>query len=368
MTIRLNRRAFMAATSSAVVAPTLISCAGRAYAQRAGELRIVSLGGGFGKAVTEAYLKPFQAETGIKVVPITQDLDVAQVGLMVQSKNVLVDVGLSNQASALTLAASGHLEEVDYSIYSKDELSAVESYSKHKNAFSSYIYSTNMVYNTKKYPTGKPRPTTWAEYWDVAKFPGSRALHTGEFGSEGPWEEALLANGVSKDALYPIDIDRAFASLDRIKPHVRKWWTNGSEVLQIMRDNVADIVQSYDGRALSLVDAGEPLEINRNQAKLTWDYWYILKGSPNAGNAQKFIEFTSRPGPQAEFARLYAQAPSNRNAYKLLTETVAKKLATYPDYLAGSFPLNVSWYNEVGKDGLSNRQRLAQRWNEWILR
>lgn len=38
--------------------------------------------------------------------------------------------------------------------------------------------------------------------------------------------------GVPADRLYPMDIDRIFASLDKIKPHIRKWWGTGSEIQQ----------------------------------------------------------------------------------------------------------------------------------------
>ncbi|RZM88071.1 ABC transporter, partial [Bradyrhizobium genosp. SA-3] len=220
----------------------------------------------------------------------------------------------------------------------------IADYCKHPYGFGSQIYSLNMVYNTKKFPADKPRPTSWTEFWDVEKFPGVRALPSGQYGFPAPWEEALLASGVAKDALYPMDIDRVFASLDKIKPHVRKWWTGGAEILQIMRDGVADIALSYDGRALTLIDQGDPIEINRNQAKLTWDYWIIPKGSPNAQNAQKFIEFVGRADRQAAFAQLFPLAPSNRKAYELIPEKVARKLATYPDYMASSFPVNGKWY------------------------
>jgi putative spermidine/putrescine transport system substrate-binding protein len=169
------------------------------------------------------------------------------------------------------------------------------------------------------------------------------------------------------DKLYPLDIDRVFASLDKIKPHIRKWWTGGSEILQIMRDNVADVVQSYDGRALSLIDEGSPIEINRNQAKLTTDYWVIPKGSSNAQNAQKFLEITGRADRQAAFAELIAQAPTNKNAFKTIPDDVARKLASHPDYAASSFALEAKWYAEVGPEGRPNKDRLVERWNEWIL-
>ena len=324
-------------------------------------------GGDWGKANIDAYVKPFEAETGIKVTPITDQIEMAQVELMATTGNVTVDVININQGAALPAAAKGYLEPIDYSIFKKDEVDGIIDFAKQPFGIAALIYSYVMVYNTEKFPADKPRPANWAEYWEVEKFPGVRLLQSGQFGSEGPWEEALLADGVTADKLYPMDIDRIFASLDKIKPHVRKWWATGSEIQQMMHDQVADIMNSYDGRAGLLIDQGAPIEINRNQAKLNWDYWAIPKGSPNAANAQKFIEFATRADRQAAFAQLIPYGPSNLNAYKLMPEEVGRRLASHPDYMASSIPMNMEWYGEMGPDGLSNAERLVQRWNEWIL-
>ncbi|WP_457813834.1 ABC transporter substrate-binding protein (plasmid) [Sinorhizobium meliloti] len=366
MSILINRRHFMQVTSSLVAVGALSSTASDARAASAGELKVNMSGGNWGDAVMEAYVKPFEAETGVKVIPVVADFSSTQIAMMVDTKNVSTDVVNLGQTNVDPLTAKGYLEEIDYSIWKKEELEAVAEYAKHPNGFASYVYSMNMAWNTKKFPSGKSRPTTWAEFWDVEKFPGVRSLTTGD-GGVGPWEEALLADGVPMDKLYPLDIDRVFASLDKIKPHIRKWWTSGSEVLQIMRDNIADVVQAYDGRIISLVDEGGPIEINRNQAKLMTDYWCIPKGSPNSQNAQKFVELTGRADRQAAFAKLIKQGPTNKNAYNTIPDDVARKLASHPEYTASSFPLNAKWYVEVGPDGKSNKERFAQRWNEWIL-
>lgn len=49
----------------------LLSTANQASAQSLGELRVLIGGGDVGTANIEAYVKPLQAETGIKVTPIT---------------------------------------------------------------------------------------------------------------------------------------------------------------------------------------------------------------------------------------------------------------------------------------------------------
>ncbi|MET4518918.1 ABC transporter substrate-binding protein [Bradyrhizobium sp. I1.7.5] len=369
MSQSVSRRRFVHGTSSIMAVGAMFSSS-RTFAASSGDLRLNMSAGNFGDAIMEAFVKPFEAETGIKVTPVYQDIRAAQVGLMVKNNSVTIDTVLTSQVTGLTLASGGYLEPIDYSVHNPRDLETIEACCKHQFGFGSYFYSLNMVYNTKKFPADKPRPTNWPEFWDAGKFPGARSLGNGQGGTPnpGPWEESLLADGVSMEALYPMDIDRIFASLEKIKPHIRKWWTAGAEILQIMRDGVADIVQSVDGRALSLIDHGDPIEINRNQAKLTFDYWVIPKGSPNAGNAQKFIAFTGRADRQAAFAQLFAQAPSNKRAYELIPEKVARKLATYPEYMKTSFLVNGEWYIQTGSDGLTNSQRLIQRWNGWIVR
>ncbi|MBM7487794.1 putative spermidine/putrescine transport system substrate-binding protein [Bradyrhizobium sp. USDA 3686] len=363
----MNRRRLLQASSAALTVGALISKTGRSVAKSSDQVRITVGGGDYGRANIEAYVKPFQEETGIKVIPITDDVNTAQLELMVTTNNITVDVVELGQGTANTLASKGYLQDIDYSIYNNTELNGIIEFAKQPFGVAALIYSYVMVYNTEKFPANKPRPTSWAEFWDVKKFPATRVLMSGQGGSSGPWEEALLADGVAADQLYPMNIDRIFASLDRIKPHIRKWWGSGSEIQQIMHDKVVDIGNSYDGRASLLIDKGGAIEINRNQAKLAWNYWAIPKGSPNAPSAQRFVEFATRAERQAAFARLVSYGPSNRNAYNLLPENVGRKLASHPDYIASSIPMNTQWYAEKGADGRSNTERLMQRWNAWIL-
>ncbi|MCZ4093707.1 extracellular solute-binding protein [Sinorhizobium psoraleae] len=187
---------------------------------------------------------------------------------MTRTNNVSVDVIVLAASEINTAARKGQLEKIDYSLYKKDELDGLGDFAKDEFSVAYIVFSYNIVYNTQCFPANKPRPTTWAEFLDVDEFPGVRTLATGAYGSGGPWEEALLADGVAPEALYPMDIDRIFASLDKLKPHIRKWWESGSEIYQMMHDKNADIIQSFDRRAQALVDQGPPIEINRNQAKV----------------------------------------------------------------------------------------------------
>ncbi|RWD97183.1 MAG: ABC transporter substrate-binding protein, partial [Mesorhizobium sp.] len=97
----INRRRFVQAASTALAAGALPSIASNtASAQTSGELRVLVYGGDTGKAMIEAYVKPFEAETGIKVTPITDQGDRASIEMMVAQNNVTVDVVTANQGSS----------------------------------------------------------------------------------------------------------------------------------------------------------------------------------------------------------------------------------------------------------------------------
>ncbi|TIM41536.1 MAG: extracellular solute-binding protein [Mesorhizobium sp.] len=365
MNLSTNRRRFIQGTS-AIAAGAMSFKFGRAAAASPGEVTVALNGGDYAKACIEAFVKPFEAETGIKVNPITDQIQTSKLELMVTTNTVSVDVVPVFPNFDILAAEKGYLEKIDYSIYKQDELDAILDFTRTPHSVGAIVYAYCMVYNTEKFPAGKPRPSSWSEFWDTTKFPGVRTLPSGQNG-EVPLEEALLADGVPAETIYPIDIDRAFASLDKIKPHIRKWWATGSEVQQMMHDKVVDLAQSYDGRAITLIEEGAPLEVNRNQQKITWEGWGIPKGSANVQNAQRFIEFITRAERQAAFAKLMPFGPANRNAYKLLPEDAGRKFAGHPDYVKSSIVLDPKWYAEAGSDGLTNLDRVIQRWNGWVL-
>ena len=75
----------------------------------------------------------------------------------------------------------------------------------------------------------------------------------------GGWPElefALMASGVPADQLYPIDIDRAFASYDKIKKDVVKWWDTGAVPIQLLTDREVVMTSVWNGRMAALQAAG----------------------------------------------------------------------------------------------------------------
>jgi putative spermidine/putrescine transport system substrate-binding protein len=229
------------------------------------------------------------------------------------------------------------------------------------------FFANVLATNAGLVPDKSKQPTNYREFWDTSRFPGTRTLQSGQNGDEGPWEEALLADGVDPSAIYPIDIDRAFRSLDKIKPSVRRWWVVGAEAMQLFGGNQVAFGTAPDGRILSLRNSGKPVEFSYVNAKATGIYWAIPKSAPNAEVAQEFIAFAMKAQPQAEVARLTNFAPVNGNAFQFIDDKLAKTLVSYPDNMKNAILLDAEWYAQVGEDGKTNSERLAERWNKWVL-
>ncbi|MCD6028195.1 MAG: transporter substrate-binding protein, partial [Thermomicrobiales bacterium] len=216
---------------------------------------------------------------------------------------------------------------------------------------------TVIGYRTDAYPEG---PQGQADFWDVEAFPGGRSTEGGTGGLVPFLEAALIADGVSKDEVYPIDIERAYASLAKIKPNVVRFWEAGAQPAQMLTDNEAQMVHSWNGRTHAIIQEGAPVAVQWNEAMLATDVWAIPKGAANAENAQKFAAFITLPVSQARLSYLIPYGSVNSASVELMTEEQLESLPTAPAYLEKMFIRNIDWWVE-------NREAVLDRWNEWIL-
>ena len=92
----------------------------------------------------------------------------------------------------------------------------------------------------------KKPPKSWADLWNVKDFPGRRSLRKYPFDTI---EEALMADGVPTNKVYPCDFDRAYKSLDKIKKDVAVWWTSGAQTTQMLKSGEVDMLPTWNGRA-----------------------------------------------------------------------------------------------------------------------
>ena len=173
------------------------------------------------------------------------------------------------------------------------------------------FYSSVLAYSQTKYPAGAA-PNSWADFWDVKKFPGRRALRNHPLAT---LEAALMADGVAPDKLYPLDVDRAFKKLEEIKPYITVWWTSGAQSAQLLNDGEVDIEMAWNGRVSALAGEGAKVGFTYNQGVLQNTSLCILKGAPNLPTAVRFLNEAVDPVNQANLPLHIDYGPANPKAF-----------------------------------------------------
>jgi putative spermidine/putrescine transport system substrate-binding protein len=348
--------ALLGVTGSAL---TLAPKPSRAASHGDNQVVVASWGGGFGDAQRAAQFAPFTEETGIEIVLAPQQPEIALLQAQVESGNVEWDLSNNSFVGAYTLANKGFLEEIDYSAMNADIVDGINPLVRGKHSVGIYFWAMNLGYSLD-YFTESEHPTNWAEFWDVEKFPGRRTMAGGERGIRPNLEFALLADGVPKDKLYPIDQDRAWKSLSRMKDHVIKWWTDSGLSPQLLVTNEAVLATAFNGRVDTLKLQGQPIDIELNEAANRTNNWSVPKGTKQKENAMRLVASFSIPERQARLAELIAYGPTNRLAFKHLSVERAREMPSGPENEKRGFWLSDQWWADNGGD-------VATRWSKWIL-
>lgn len=322
---------------------------------------VINIDGGANlEAFKQTMFIPYEKETGHKLI-FEPGANFAKLRAMVQSGNVVWDLAEAwSQDLVMILGAEGVLEEIDYSIVGSGRY-GVNLDDLYQPVVTKYgvgdgFYSTVLGYNAEKFPEGK-QPKSWADFWDVEKFPGPRSLQ------KSPWnnlEFALLADGVPKEKLYPLDVDRAFKSLEKIKPHIKVWWETGAQPVQLLNDKEVDMTSIWNGRIYIMIKEGANVGICWNQAVLMASAWTVPKGAPNKELAMDLIQWCMKPEPQARHAEIIGYPGINKKLYDYMDKKYAVNLPTYPaNYEVAVLP-DYQWWIE-------NRDKVTERWNAWLL-
>jgi putative spermidine/putrescine transport system substrate-binding protein len=346
----ITRRRLLAATTAGTAALAMPSSITGARAA-ANELVFVGFGGSYQEGQTKAMFEPFEKETGIKVVQTT-GVDLAKLQAQVQSKNTEWDLISLPDRQRYTAVRDGLLQKLDYKVIdARDTMPALVT----DHAVGAVTIPMLLTYSTKAYPTPDKAPKTWLDFWDVKKVPGPRGMYNAP-----PYilEFALIADGVPKDKVYPIDVPRAFKSLDRIKSGVRVWWSQFPQPGVLL--NSGEITMTPWTRGISLILEGQPLGVSYDGAALTFESWVVPTGAPHAENAMKFINWALQAKPQAELTKYIAFGPTNKNAMQYVNPKLVPLLSSTPENIEKGFFLSGDWWGP-------NLEKVTEQWNEWRL-
>jgi putative spermidine/putrescine transport system substrate-binding protein len=312
-----------------------------------GELRILTYGGAHRDGLAAAMFGPYAARYGVAISVLEGD----NVGPLERARNEIAggdpsfDVMSSNQTYYQQGRDEGLWEPIDYGCFVDADLAAIPPHMRLSHGVGALVHSNNLVHSTVAFPDGGPQPRSWSDFWDVERFPGRRALPVCDAGINPLPEVALMADGVSPEGLYPMDVERAARRLEELAPHVA-YWKNGAESVRLLTDGTATLGLLGNGRAQAAIDSGAPLKMVWNNARVTFDVWYVLRGARNVEEAMRFVAFSQKPEPQAALARLTGFAPTNADAYRYLDETAARRLPTYPANAEQTFRNDETWWQQ----------------------
>jgi putative spermidine/putrescine transport system substrate-binding protein len=352
----MTRREFIQTTGAAAGAALVTASVGpfvHTTMAKGGTLRVCSYGGSYQESQRKALMQPFADQFGVKIIEASGP-DIAKVKAQVDTGSYEWDVVDLETRHVARGELENLLEPLDTAVV---DLAGIDKKAIRKAAVGNIFWTTSLAYN-KEALGGKKAAGSWADFWDVENFPGPRGLQ-----DQAPFnlEFALLADGVPKDQIYPIDVDRAFKKMDAIRDHISVWWKNGAQQIQLLTSAEVHYSSAWNGRVNVAQNKGVPLEIVWEGGLLDLDWWCIPRGNPNKDLAMKFMDFAIQAERQGEQMQKYiAYGPTNLDAFKYITDERAKELPSYPENLKKQLVQDADYWGP-------NLAPLTERWKTWII-
>ena len=310
-------------------------------------------GGSMTTNLRRIYFDAFEKKTGIQVVQ-TSPVDFAKLRAMVASGNVEWTVTEIGSQDSIRAVQMGLVEPIDPAIVDRSNFPPQ---AQNPNVFASSVYSTVLAYDTEVFKPGM-QPKGWAEFWDVAKFPGPRSLRNHPVDN---LEFALLADGVAADKLYPLDVDRAFKKLDAIKPHVTVWWTTGAQPAQLLLDKEVVLATGWNGRFFDLMQKKAPIGLEWTEGALKQGTFIIPKGAKDSYWGQQLLAMFTDPKREAQYADALAYPGLNKDSVKYIDPALVSFMPTAPGNMEKQYWTNDEWWS-------ANGSKAIERWNGWLLK
>ncbi|MBM3600741.1 MAG: extracellular solute-binding protein [Alphaproteobacteria bacterium] len=336
---QIDRRQFLKLGAALGLAGTALGSIPEAHAQ-AKEVVMVNWGGMASTAFGRFYGEPFEKKNpGIKVVQDTSGPSAGKIRTQAESGKPTWDICDSSAGTSIELGNRGLLEPIDYSIVDKNMLPPKGFAYTHGAA--AYSFSSLIIYNAEKFKDNPPK--TWADFWDLKKYPGKRMLRRDV---PAMLDAAIMADGVPADKVYPIDLKRALKKIGELKKDA-VYWNNGSESEQIMRTGEAVMGLIWNTRAKVLFDEGKgKFDFTWNQGILQPGIFVILKNNPAGKTAQHLLRSMQDPGPQVELLKFFGNGPANPQAAALVPPEWKKFDPMTPENARVQCVYDGEWYGK----------------------
>lgn len=323
-------------------------------AKAAGVLRYADDGGANFDARKAGFLDPFSEKTGTEIRHYIGQRNLAKIKAMVDTGNIEFDIVCDSGIVAAGAGAGGLLQPIDKSKLDLADHMFPEWNSDTTVAFQ--YFAGGIAYNTKAIGD-KPIPKTWADFWNVKDFPGRRGFLTFPY-----WvlEAALAADGVAAKDLYPLDVDRAYKSLDKIKSAVQIWVKDTGKTIEYLQNGELDYVYTSSARAEEAKKNGLPIDFIYDFAVSSPQNLYIVKGAENYDTAVDLMNFflTNIDGGVKYFTDRIGYGPTSKAMLDKLPPEILAKLPSRDN--PNSIWMNADWWGK-------NLEEVTRRHELWLL-
>lgn len=349
---------------SGVLAATFGACAALwvtlgPVAAATGQVVIATTGGAYEQALREAWFDPFTRETGITVVTVAGSNAQmrAKAAAMVQAGNVTWDLYLQGEIQA---SSDQHRQTAeDLSSFCPQFSSRADLPADACTAAGIRLLSnaTLLAFRSDAFSGGPPE--SWADMWNTKQFPGGRSFPN----FDDPWRvmaAALLADGVPRQSLFPLDIDRALAKLEQLRPAVSLWWKSGDQSVQGFRNGDYSMGEIWLTRAQALKSEGQSIAWSYKASFLVADRIALIKNAPNRDNALKLAAYwLNSPKAQASVCEVLSCTPPSSVAVDLMSPQARAAMPSSKEIKDYVVIPDAKWINE-------NAAKMLERWNAWI--
>nr|WP_249812869.1 ABC transporter substrate-binding protein [Bradyrhizobium sp. 141] len=319
-------------------------------AAKSDSVTFTAYGGTYQDLLVRNVFKPFTEETGIKVNLIPGP-ELAKIRAQLLTGNVEWDVFLDAGAGVASGSRQGFWEPLDPSLFNVEDMVVPPK----RDRVTYNFYPGGIAWDPAKFGPGK-HPENFADFFDLNKFPGKRVLSNR---ANNVMEVALLADGVAPKDVYPLDLDRAFKALDRIKPSIASWTNATPQTISLLQTGEADFSYAFSNRVKATTGpgGGTPLAFSFEQNLIYPSDLAVLKNAPNKENGMKLVAYFLRSEVQARVESEAGTIPVSKKAIPLLSDDARK---WQPDMNRSNNLISNSEY------WADNYEAVTSRFKEWI--
>ena len=352
----LDRRTLLHRTGLGGLALATPAILTRRVRAEAVTINVATYGGVLNDYLASVFAVPFEKETGIKV-NLGANASLALAKLQNTS-------GGPAQWDIISLNSSEYPAAIDQKVIAPYDYNIIGSANippeyklPYGVKFSLYLFV--MAWD-KRVISDDRAPKTLAEFWDTERYKGKRSLY-GNIADGSILEFALLADGVALDKLYPLDVERALRSLDRLGRGNIIWHTTNQEPVQQLTSGAVALATAFDGRLILANRAGGQLGFTPDYGAVSGNLYCVTASSARKTEAYRFLNYMlNEAKADAEYMKLTNYAIPNTKALAMVPPEVLAVLPTSPALKDKVFIKDDAWWTQ-------NLAKTTERFREWQL-